>query len=132
MTDTLVRTPVTPETPAVMPERVTPLLPSEALELGRLMRPRRLIGALFSREDGACALGAMAAAVGSDGYPTREMPGLETRWWVPCPVFRCPSEMFATAVARGTAKVYSIVWHLNDWHEWSDAAIGAYLRELGL
>jgi len=45
-------------------ETVTPIKPSEALRLGRLVRPLRIEGRLFRGTNGACALGAIAVGFG--------------------------------------------------------------------
>jgi hypothetical protein len=46
----------TPDAPV---ETVTPIKPSEALRLGRLIRPEHVTASMFDGERGACALGAM-------------------------------------------------------------------------
>lgn len=53
-----------PETRPLEP--TTPIKPSEALRLGRLVRPRRAKGALFRGKYAACAVGAMALGYGYD------------------------------------------------------------------
>lgn len=50
---------------AVPTETVTPIKPSEALRLGRLLEPRRASGNAFS-DAGACALGAIHLGWGGD------------------------------------------------------------------
>lgn len=50
------------------PEVVTPIMPSEALRLGRLVRPLETSGRLFRGEHMACAIGAMAIGYGWDGH----------------------------------------------------------------
>lgn len=45
-------------------EEVTPIKPSEALRLGRLVRPYESPGVLFADGIAACAIGAMAVGYG--------------------------------------------------------------------
>lgn len=48
-------------------EVTTPITPSEALRLGRLIRPVHGQGTCFSGTDTACAIGAIALGWGYDG-----------------------------------------------------------------
>jgi hypothetical protein len=53
--------------PQTLPlEPTTPIKPSEALRLGRLVRPERCSVTMFDAYHGACALGAMAVGLGFD------------------------------------------------------------------
>lgn len=112
-TATIVRDPVTPE-------RVSPVKPSEALRLGRLLYPVRIEGHFRDEHGGACALGAIAAGMNLEAV-------YATHWhkWtysLPCPACgRLPTEGSLHVIA-----------HLNDDHHWSDDQIVAYLEGLGL
>ena len=131
---------LTIEAPAISPERVTPLKPSEALRLGRLLAPRWTCGKLFNfQTDGYCALGAMARACGN-----RLSPSAQTYWWnanwsdayvgYPCVCFAVP----------GSIEVPHVVAHLSDGHSpfsefrplnddvWPDARIADWLESIGL
>lgn len=111
-TTTVVRDPVTPE-------RVSPLKPSEALRLGRLIRPVRCSGRFFRDANAACANGAIAVGLGyepplsNESYTADEhaISFIEERW---------PSFPWIDVFIR------------NDIHHWSDDQIAAYLEGLGL
>ena len=98
-------------------ETVTPIKPSEALRLGRLIAPRYVIGQFFA-EGAACALGAMARGWGYDGDSdhagyqfVRERLPLDVR---PMSEIGC---LFDRSVIRG---------------EDGDSAVLAFLEERGL
>jgi hypothetical protein len=55
---------MTTETLTAPVETVTPIKPSEALRLGRVLMPREVAGDYFDGLDGACAIGAMAVGWG--------------------------------------------------------------------
>lgn len=70
--------------PSIKPapvETVTPIKPSEAIRLGRLLVPARSVGALTRRVQGtvvaACALGAMAVGFGASS----DRDGVSDYWW---------------------------------------------------
>ena len=52
---------IDPKAPAAPVEVVTPIKPSEALRLGRLIRPEKCTGSWTRGDNAACALGAMEA-----------------------------------------------------------------------
>lgn len=93
-------------------EPTTPILPSQALKLGRLVRPRRIEGNAFDGADGACAMGAMAEG----GYLWGRHDLVTNS--------RCPICLRVPSLAT--------VAHLNDDHHWSDNQIVAWLQSLGL
>ena len=110
-------------------EPTTPIRPSEALRLGRLLYPLPLAGDLTDGVHSACALGAIAAGANLialsdrdtyanviDRFPEMDTPGT-------CPE-RCG--------AYDGWFVRTLVWHLNDSHDWSDDQIVAWLQERGL
>lgn len=132
MSSTLPAVGVPGETGPVEPEVVSPMKPSVALRLGRLVRPRRTFGGLSHGTDGACALGAIAAAVGGAldyAWIAERFPELGERWLIGCPVAGCDGP----PIFGHQLMVLSMVWHLNDPpHVWSDDQIVAWLQGMGL
>jgi hypothetical protein len=116
--ETLTRERVTPET-------VSPLKPSEALRLGRLVRPRRIEGTMYSGEDGACAAGAITIG----GFD--ESHGWQHIWRLDCP-FACKRSGMTDGPTGFGDSGLGLIPHLNDDHHWSDDQIVAYLESLGL
>jgi hypothetical protein len=96
-------------------EPTTPIKPSEALRLGRLVRPVQVFGHFRDGLLGACAYSAMA--IGADGnYELFDQ----------LPKFpRCP------ACGNGYSGA-GMILHFNDDHKWSDDQIVAWLESLGL
>jgi hypothetical protein len=95
-------------------ETVTPLKPSEALRLGRLVYPKQCKGVEVGSDGvSACATGAMlAGGLARINWPDRR--------------FRCP-------VCGMTMTFWGVVaLCLNDIHDWSDAQIASWLESLGL
>lgn len=92
--------------PPSVAEPTTPIKPSEALRLGRLLRPRRLRFSYREGADGACAYEAMCIGGASEYVNVDECP--------------------AGCSAHGT------VSHLVDRHDWSDDRIVGWLQGLGL
>lgn len=108
-------------------EPTTPIKPSEALRLGRLIRPERSTGKLFAGDSAACALGAIKVGFGEP--PNEDYTGVlfdMLSGKSHCPDSKC------TQYASEAAALYSLVWHLNDGHEWSDNQIAGWLEGLGL
>jgi hypothetical protein len=66
MGTTVVEAPVRP----APVEPTTPIKPSEALRLGRLIRPKHAPCSLFEDDDAACAVGAMVVGWGFSGDDT--------------------------------------------------------------
>ncbi len=86
-------------------ETTTPMKPSTALRLGRLIRPRRTLGTGWDGEDGACAVGAISAGYGfDDAYGALSL-----------------------LVPHSAMTIFH-----NDIDEWSDDQIVAWLESLGL
>lgn len=116
----------------VAPEIVTPVKPSEALRLGRLTRPVRLTGD-WLLPGAACAYGAIVTGGGA-----WEMHGLlDAAAPAACPAVSdfAWSSRFRyerCGMRKPEWTVESLVWHLNDQHEWDDAQIVAWLEGLGL
>ena len=109
--------PVTPQEP------MTPIKPSEALRLGRLIRPTEVAGRMFLGDDAACANGAIALGLGYRGplsTGTEHCDG-DTPVYLFLVSERVPAGAILvendTAVGRG---------------ESGDAAVLAYLEERGL
>lgn len=117
--------------PAVAPETTTPIKPSEALRLGRLIRPLPLRGLILSGDDRACALGAMAVGVGIEAH---FMLQLMSRWPDLRKKTHCPTvarELRPDACLwRSVDGVTTLemVYHLNDVHCWSDDQIVEWLE----
>lgn len=112
-------------------EVVTPIkLPSEAIRLGCLLRPRQITGHRFDGEDGACASGAMFVGGGLGTEPVAYLhwdrwPGLMQETVLPEP---CVSHG-----ARKKLVIGYVVEHLNDSeHHWSRERIASWLEGLGL
>lgn len=128
---------------ALAPERASPLRPSEALRLGRMLIPRYTSGVLYL-DDGrgnraVCALGAMAVGYG------RDPADLADAFWWPDeagsrPV-RLPCRCWSSPKGWTTAPA---VVHLSDCHHpesgcppaeddpWPDARIADWLESIGL
>lgn len=124
VTETLTRERVTPET-------VSPLKPSEALRLGRLIRPRRTANEFFEGTTGACALGSMLAGAGyTAGDPGYD--DIEDAFGAAFPALPFSSVNSPAAECDETMFVDEMVAHLNDDHFWTDAQIGSWLESLGL
>jgi hypothetical protein len=100
-------------TPAVAPETVTPLRPSEAMRLGCLIAPVQAFDT-YMAGNSACALGAVALAMGKNPLDV-VFPD-----WSHCP---------ACSEINGAD---SLVIHLNDEHRWSREDIATWLEGLGL
>lgn len=102
-------------------EPTTPILPSEALRLGRLLFPTKSIGKWF-RLGGACALGAIHAGwygkapLDHTNWDSRTLRRLEA-FGIDRPVADVGCHLFDEAEDRG---------------EDGDAAVLAYLESLGL
>lgn len=107
-------------TPAAPVEVVTPIKPSEALRLGRLVRPLHVNAFWFDGEASACALGAMHVGWGGD----------VNEYGLPEPA------TVARLMALGIADPDDILGNIFDDAERfgadGDAAVLAYLAERGL
>jgi hypothetical protein len=115
------------ETIPVPVEPTTPIKPSEALRLGRLVRPLETEGALWDGTDKACALGAMALGYGWDG-PTPSIYEFDDD---------DTADIIESAylfVEERSGITPQTVWFINDHAERGkrDAAVLAYLEARGL
>lgn len=122
-------------------ETVTPIKPSEAMRLGRVLYPIRITGSLGGYVDtpgvygpfGVCALGAAAVGLGWDPCWANErmanviLSRAFGRMRRTCPVPDCDDDFNDRRRA-----VKDVVWHLNDDHEWSTDQIATWLEGLGL
>lgn len=111
--------------PAVTPETTTPMKPSEAMRLGRMLYPTPCEGQLAAPYDGGwavCAKGAMYVGYGwtpgTLAAPSYS-PVLEAK------NADCP----ACSLLGGAADVTT---HLNDAHHWPTECIADWLEGLGL
>lgn len=121
-----------PQTPQEEPrplEPVTPILPSEALRLGRLTRPRKVNCNTFYESVGACALGAMAIGY---GMPDPGDVGRNSSLELDHAAYGVVAE--AAFGGNITHPDFARVWRLNDSTSDADgdAAVLAYLRERSL
>lgn len=118
-------------------ETVTPIKPSEALRLGRLIRPVQGETHCFSGSTAACAVGAMALGYGWNDPGTvdeEDYPASQDK-----PVYAFVAEhsglSLADAAHPGGTPLYA-VWSRNDdaisAGRDPDAAVLAYLAERGL
>ena len=111
-------------TPAAPVETVTPIKPSEALRLGRLIRPVEAEGYLFQDGIEACAVGAMALGYGYDG-PTDNYRECGERG----------EAAYALVEARtgiSAARIFTINDAAIEEGQSGDAAVLAYLESRGL
>ena len=112
--------------PAVAPETTTPIKPSEAMRLGRMLYPRGCEGQLTQPYDGGwavCAAGAMY--VGYGWTPG----GLAAPSYIP-PVFQVKESTCPACSVLGNAA--DVTTHLNDEHCWSTERIADWLEGMGL
>lgn len=123
--------------PAVA-EPTSPIKPSEALRLGRLIRPVRIENEFYEGRTGACALGAIATGYGEgplDGEDTYNVMATGPKTDV-LEHHRadCPGEHTGNGYAFGAKgwQVWEVLHHLNDDHHWSDDQIVDWLEGLGL
>jgi hypothetical protein len=129
--------------PVVGPERVTPMKPSEAMRLGRLLYPLEAAGRLArpvempgEAEPGwaLCAVGAML--VGSGRFTPLELvePPPAARSVYP-ELMRCDPDDVRCRCPQcgriGRAPAF-VVSHLNDRHHWPSERIASWLEEHGL
>jgi hypothetical protein len=113
--------------PAVAPETVSPIKPSEALRLGRLTRPLRSARLLFAGTDAACALGAMALGWGLDDPGDVGDPVDDTDLW---PLL---SDGPVQSLDAGTRTFITATFDSAEWcGRNGDAAVLEYLESRGL